>query len=60
MPEHQTENPAPAPWRVPVAVEDVAETGEHFDLVADAETRATVARVAGLRELPRLRSEVST
>ena len=44
------------PWRVPVAVEDVAESGEHIDLVADAETRAAVARVAGLRELPRLQA----
>ena len=30
----------PVPWRVPVAVEDVAETGERFDLEADAATRA--------------------
>lgn len=44
----------PMPWRVPVAVEDVAETGKHFALVADAETRAALARVAGLRDLPRL------
>lgn len=42
------------PWHVPVAVADVAETGEHFDLIADADTRAGVARVAGLRDLPRL------
>ena len=56
MPKHQTDSPAPAPWRVPVAVEDVAESGEHIDLVADAETRAAVARVAGLRELPRLQA----
>ena len=46
----------PMPWRVPVAVEDVAETGERFDLVADADTRAAVARVAGLRDLPRLQA----
>ena len=44
----------PAPWRVPVAVEDVPDTGQQFSLAADAETRAAVARVAGLRELPRL------
>lgn len=54
MREHSVEKRGPAPWRVPVAVEDVAETGARFDLVADAETRATVARVAGLRDLPRL------
>jgi len=50
--------PAPVivqiPWQVPVAVEDVAEDGRHFDLVADATTRAAVARIAGLRDLPRL------
>lgn len=54
MREHQAEKPAPMPWRVPVAVEDVAETGERFELVADADVRAAVARMAGLRELPRL------
>ena len=54
MREHSVEKRGPAPWRVPVAVEDVAETGARFDLVADAETRAAVARVAGLRDLPRL------
>ncbi len=56
MAERQSDNPALAPWRVPVAVEDVAETGEHVDLVADAETRGAVARTAGLRELPRLQA----
>jgi hypothetical protein len=56
MPEHQADSPAPAPWSVPVAVDDVAESGEHIELVADAQTRAAVARVAGLRELPRLQA----
>ena len=32
----------------------MAETGQHFDLVADADVRAAVARLAGLRDLPRL------
>jgi Large ribosomal RNA subunit accumulation protein YceD/Ubiquinol-cytochrome C chaperone len=41
------------PWQVPVAVEEVPETGQHFDLVADARVRAAVAKAAGLRELPR-------
>jgi hypothetical protein len=41
------------PWHVAVAVKDIAETGQHFDLVADANVRAAVARVAGLRELSR-------
>src|SRR5215469_8922098 len=42
-----------APWHVPVAVEEVAETGQHFDLAADATVRAAVAKIAGLRDLPR-------
>ncbi len=46
--------PAPIPWQVPLAADDVAEDGRHFDLVADAQTRAAVARIAGLRDLPRL------
>jgi uncharacterized metal-binding protein YceD (DUF177 family) len=54
MSEKRPEKPAPIPWHVPVAVEGVAETGEHFDLTADADTCAAVARVAGLRDLPRL------
>ena len=54
MREHQSEKPAPAAWRVPIAVENVAETGARFDLVADADVRAAVARIAGLRDVPRL------
>jgi uncharacterized metal-binding protein YceD (DUF177 family) len=42
------------PWQVPVSVDEVLDDGRHFDLVADAETRAAVAKVAGLRDLPRL------
>ena len=45
---------AERPWHVPVAVEDVPETGGHFDLTADSQTRAAIAKVAGLRDLPRL------
>ena len=56
MPKANSEKlPAP-PWQVPVAVDDVPETGQHFDLVADAGVRAAVARIAGLRDLPRLQS----
>jgi Large ribosomal RNA subunit accumulation protein YceD len=51
MPER--EKIAPLPWHVPVALDDVPEEGQHFDLAADAETRAAVARMAGLRDLPR-------
>lgn len=52
--EPKTQKPAPAPWHVPVALEAIAETGQHFDLVADADVRAAIARMAGLRDLPRL------
>jgi len=51
MPER--EKIAPLPWHVPVALDEVPEEGQHFDLAADAETRAAVARLAGLRDLPR-------
>ncbi len=54
MRERRSEKYAPTPWQIPVAVEDVAETGVRFDLVADAQVRAAVARMAGLRDLPRL------
>jgi uncharacterized metal-binding protein YceD (DUF177 family) len=42
------------PWSHPLKVADIPETGGHYDLVADAETRAAVASAAGLRELPAL------
>ncbi len=45
---------SPSLWHVRVAVEDVPETGEHFDLTADPQTRNAIAKVAGLRELSRL------
>jgi hypothetical protein len=32
----------------------VPETGRHFDLSADTQTRAAIAKLAGLRSLPRL------
>jgi Large ribosomal RNA subunit accumulation protein YceD len=54
MHEHRSKKYSPTPWQVPVAVEDVAETGVHFDLVANAQVRAAVAPMAGLRDLPRL------
>jgi hypothetical protein len=62
MPERKTDKKtdrapaaAPGPWSVPVAVADVsAETGAHFALTADADARAAIARIAGIRELPRL------
>lgn len=57
MRERKSEKPAPSPWRVPVAVEEVAETGRHFELIADLDVRAAIARMAGLRDLPRLRAD---
>src|SRR5580704_226294 len=60
MGEQKPQNVAPpagpAPWHVPVMSEDIPETGRHFDLQADAQVRAAVAAVAGLRELPRLQA----
>jgi hypothetical protein len=52
MSEPKAPNSA-APWHIPVAVEEIAETGQHFDLIADASVRAVVADLAGLRDLPR-------
>jgi len=54
MREHQSNKHEQPPWHVPITVADIAETGDRFDLVADAQTRAAVARMAGLRDLPRL------
>jgi Large ribosomal RNA subunit accumulation protein YceD len=58
MREHKSEKYAATPWHVQVAVEDIAETGQHFALVADAEVRAGVARIASLRDLPRLEASL--
>ena len=41
-------------WSAPVAVHDVPETGRSIALVADERTRAAIAKLAGLRSLPRL------
>ncbi|HML07661.1 MAG TPA: YceD family protein [Xanthobacteraceae bacterium] len=54
MRENRSESGGASPWRVPIAIEDVAETGRHFDLAADADERTAVARMADLRDLPRL------
>lgn len=56
MAEQRPQRSDPPPWQVPVAVEDIPETGAHFDLEADAGVRAAVAHVAGLRDLPHLRA----
>ena len=56
MREHRWQQ-SETPWHVVVAATDVGEAGEHMDLVADSDTRAAVARMAGLRELPRLEAD---
>ncbi len=42
------------PWSVPVAVEEVPETGLHMEIEAPEPVRAAIAELAGLRALPRL------
>jgi Large ribosomal RNA subunit accumulation protein YceD len=44
----------PRAWSVPVRIEDVPETGRHFELAADAATRTVLARTAGIDALPQL------
>jgi hypothetical protein len=58
-PQQQRQDPARerdevSPWHFAIAVEEVSEEGQHVDIVADPEVRAALARLAGLRELPRL------
>ncbi len=42
------------PWSVPVAVEDIPDTGLHMEIEAPAAVRAGVAALANVRELPQL------
>jgi hypothetical protein len=42
------------PWSVPVGLPDIPETGRRFELAADEGVRAELAKLAGLRALPRL------
>ena len=42
------------PWSVPVAVEDIPDTGLHMEIEAPAAARAGVAELAALREVPQL------
>jgi hypothetical protein len=39
-----------------VALDEVPETGRHFELIADGRVRAALAELAGLRSLPRLQA----
>ena len=41
-------------WSVPVAVDDIPETGLHIEVEAPAEVRAQLVKLANLRDLPRL------
>ena len=41
------------PWSVPVAVDDIPETGLHIEAEAPAEVRAQLVKLAKLRDLPR-------
>lgn len=47
---------ADAIWSVPVEVDDIPETGRHFDLIADTVTRAAVAKAVGVVALPQLKA----
>jgi uncharacterized metal-binding protein YceD (DUF177 family) len=46
------------PWHVPVRLDDVPETGLHFDLVADDHVRAGLAALAGVLGVPRLEAAI--
>jgi uncharacterized metal-binding protein YceD (DUF177 family) len=41
-------------WSMKVAIDDIPQTGAHFNLSADERIRAELAEIAGLRALPRL------
>jgi hypothetical protein len=45
---------AESPWSMPVAVEDIPDTGLHVAIEAPAATRAELAKFAALRDLPQL------
>jgi uncharacterized metal-binding protein YceD (DUF177 family) len=47
-------NKSQSPWNVQIRADDVPETGRKVDLVADAAVREAIAKLAGLRALPRL------
>ncbi len=44
----RNENRAVDRWSVPVAVDDLPDTGGHYELSADAQARAAVAKIADL------------
>jgi uncharacterized metal-binding protein YceD (DUF177 family) len=54
MTRRKEERATRGPWSVPLAVAGVPESGRHLELTADEPARAAVAKLAGLRSLPRL------
>src|SRR5438309_11896308 len=43
-----------SPWTVPVAVDDIPETGLHIEIEAPESVRTGLASIGDLRDLPRL------
>ena len=54
MSEHKADKRGRRPGMFRSRSRTLPKTGQHFDLVADEDVRAAVARLAGLRDLPRL------
>jgi hypothetical protein len=50
----RSERSARHPWSVPVLQAEVPQSGRHFHVAADEPTRAAIARLAGVVDLPRL------
>ena len=42
------------PWSVPVALREIPETGRRFEFTADERVRVALAKLAGVRALPRV------
>jgi hypothetical protein len=42
------------PWSVPVAPHEIPDTGKRYELVADERVRTALAKLAGVRALPRV------
>src|SRR6266581_7817094 len=56
-PEQPSKQPSKQHWSVPVTLQEVPDNGRSFRLVADERTREAVAKLAGLRSLPRLEAQ---
>jgi uncharacterized metal-binding protein YceD (DUF177 family) len=52
--EQSSAQPPAEPWSVPITLAEIPESGRRVDLAPDAATRATIARFAGVVDLPRL------